>query len=515
MSGGLMVCGTNSDSGKTTLVTGLCRLLARRGVRVAPFKAQNMALNSAVTAEGHEIGRAQAAQAQAAGVAPEVAMNPILLKPTSSRSSQVVVMGRPWAVLDAAGYQKAKADLWPIVIGQLERLQGRYDVVLCEGAGSPAEINLLEHDVVNLRVAEAAGFPAILVGDIDRGGVFAAMFGTVALLPDEYRKLIRGFVINKFRGDPALLREAPAELERRTGIPTLGVIPWLDGVGIDAEDSLALRTGWPHAAGLAGPAGTAANAAADVATAVALDVAVVRFPHISNFTDLDALAVEPAVRLRMVETPESLGRPDLVILPGSKSTVADLHWLRVTGLADALTTLSHRRPGQSTILGICGGYQMLGEEIDDAVEAKEAGTVAGLGLLSGKTVFHPEKITRAAAGTALGCPVRGYEIHHGWTEPSNPWLELDSGFEGSEAAGGAVLGTSVHGLFEADGFRRQFLRAVAARAGRPWAAANTSFAEARAARFDRLADAMEEHLDMAAVEALIEQSRRRPRLVRS
>jgi adenosylcobyric acid synthase len=514
MSGGLMVCGTTSDSGKTTLVTGLCRLLARRGVRVAPFKAQNMALNSAVTAEGHEIGRAQAAQAQAAGVAPEAAMNPILLKPTSSRTSQVVVMGRPWAVLDAAGYQEAKAELWPIVMGQLERLRGRYDVVLCEGAGSPAEINLLEHDVVNLRVAEAAGFPAILVGDIDRGGVFAAMYGTVALLPDEWRGLIRGFVINKFRGDPALLRQAPAGLERRTGIPTLGVIPWLDGVGIDAEDSLALRTGWPHTAGPARPA-VAGTSASGPATAAVLDVAVVRFPRISNFTDLDALAVEPGVRLRTVESPASLGHPDLVILPGSKSTVADLHWLHRTGLAEALTTLSRRRPATTTIVGICGGYQMLGEEIDDAVEAKAPATVAGLGLLPVKTIFHAEKITRTAEGTAFGCPVAGYEIHHGRTEPSNPWLDLDSGFEGSEAAGGAVLGTSVHGVFEADGFRRRFLNAVARRAGRLWTAGDVSFAEARAARFDRLADAVEEHLDMAAVEALIDESRRRPGVVRS
>jgi adenosylcobyric acid synthase len=241
----------------------------------------------------------------------------------------------------------------------------------------------------------------------------------------------------------------------------------------------------------------------------------VRFPHLSNFTDLDALTVEPAVRLRMVESPASLGQPDLVILPGTKSTVADLNWLRRTGLADALTTLWRRRPVLSTILGICGGYQMLGEEIDDAVEAKEAASVAGLGLLPVKTVFHPDKITRAAEGTAFGCPVTGYEIHHGRTEASNPWLELDSGFEGSETAGGAVLGTSLHGLFEADGFRRRFLEAVAGRAGRPWAAGNLSFAEARTARFDRLADAMKEHLDMPAVEALIDQSRRRPRPVRS
>jgi adenosylcobyric acid synthase len=486
--GGLMVCGTTSDSGKSTLVTGLCRLLARRGVSVAPFKAQNMALNSAVTPGGHEIGRAQAAQAQAAGVAPEVAMNPILLKPTSNRTSQVVVMGRPWAVLEAAGYQRAKADLWPIVTAQLEALRDRFDVVLCEGAGSPAEINLLENDVVNLRVASAAGFPAVLIGDIDRGGVFASMFGTVALLPEEWRGLVRGFVINKFRGDPVLLRDGPAELERRTGIPTLGVLPWLDDIGIDAEDSLALRSGW----GDRGPS-----------DGESLDVAVIRLPRISNFTDLDALAIQPGVRVRMVESPASLGRPDLLVLPGSKSTVSDLAWMRGSGLAAAVTALSERRPLQTTILGICGGYQMMGEKIDDPVEAATPIAVAGLSLLPVTTVFRPEKVTRLAAGTAFGCPVNGYEIRHGWTEPSRPWLELDTGPEGSEAADGAVLGTSIHGLFETDAFRTGFLEAVARRAGRRWTGVEVSFAAARMSRFDRLADAMEEHLDLAAIEALI------------
>jgi len=490
-----MVCGTTSDSGKSTVVTGLCRLLARRGVRVAPFKAQNMALNSAVTPEGHEIGRAQAAQAQAAGVAPEAAMNPILLKPTSDRTSQVMLMGRPWAVLDAAGYQQAKAELWPLVIGQLEGLKDRYDVVVCEGAGSPSEINLLENDVVNLRVAEAARFPALLVGDIDRGGVFAALFGTVALLPDAWRGLVRGFVINKFRGDPALLADGPAELERRTGIPTLGVLPWLDDVGIDAEDSLALRTGWARHR----PAG-----------AECLDVAVVRFPHISNFTDLDALAVEPQVRIRVVESPASLGQPDLLILPGSKSTVADLAWLRATGLATAICDLPESRPG-STILGVCAGYQILGRQIEDEVEAPNPCRVAGLGLLPVRTVFGPDKLTMVVAGTALGHPVTGYEIHHGWTEPSRPWMELGTGPEGSRAFDGAVLGTSVHGLFEADAFRHEFLAAVARRAGRSWTRSTVSFAAARAARFDRLADALEQHLDVAAISALIEGSTSRGR----
>jgi adenosylcobyric acid synthase len=494
-----MVCGTTSDSGKSTVVTGLCRVLARRGVKVAPFKAQNMALNSAVTPAGQEIGRAQAAQAHAAGLAPEVAMNPILLKPTSDRTSQVVVLGRPWAVLDAAGYQKAKAELWPIVLGQLEELRSRFDVVLCEGAGSPAEINLLENDVVNLRVADAAGFAAVLVGDIDRGGVFASLFGTVALLPDEWRDLIRGFVINKFRGDPALLRGGPTELERRTGIPTLGVLPWLDDVGLDAEDSLALRTA----------PGQRSQRDEEV-----LDVAVIRFPRISNFTDLDALAIEPGVRLRMVSSPASLGHPDLLVLPGTKSTVSDLAWLRGTGLAGAVTALSEARPRPVTIVGICGGYQMMGQEIDDPVETATPSVVIGLGLLPVRTEFKPEKVTRVAAGTALGHPVTGYEIRHGCTQPSQPWLQLDTGPEGSQAADGAWLGTSVHGLFEADAFRAGFLEAVARRAGRPWTASAVSFAAARMSRVDRLADAIEEHLDVAAIEDLISApAPRRPPLV--
>ncbi|MDQ6615815.1 MAG: cobyric acid synthase, partial [Actinomycetota bacterium] len=240
---GLMVCGTSSDAGKSTVVTGLCRVLARRGVKVAPFKAQNMALNSYVTPSGHEIGRAQGVQALAARVTPEVAMNPILLKPTGERTSQVVLMGEPWAHLDAAGYHQAKPRLLHLVLDALDDLRSRFDVIICEGAGSPTEINLLDHDIVNLRVAQAAGFPALVVGDIDRGGVFASLFGTVALLPDDLRPLVRGFVINKLRGDPALLGDGPAQLERRIGVPTLGVLPYLHDIGLDAEDSLVLSRG--------------------------------------------------------------------------------------------------------------------------------------------------------------------------------------------------------------------------------------------------------------------------------
>jgi adenosylcobyric acid synthase len=486
--GGLMVCGTTSDAGKTTIVTGLCRLLAQQGVRVAPFKAQNMALNSAVTPDGHEIGRAQAAQAQAAGVAPEVAMNPILLKPQSDRTSQVIVMGRPWRTLDAAGYQQAKPDLLDLVLAQLADLRGRFDVVLCEGAGSPAEINLLAGDIVNLRLARDAGLPAIVVGDIDRGGVFAALFGTVALLPDDLRAMVQGFVINKLRGDPALLAAGPDELRRRTGVPTLGVLPWMPGVNLDAEDSLALGAAW---AGDGARPGTAAPGES-------LDVAVIRFPRISNFTDLDALAIEPGVTLRLVEFGAALGRPDLLVLPGTKATVADLDWLQGQGLAAAIQALD----AGTTILGICGGYQMLGRRIADSVESRPGRTVEGLGLLPVDTVFETTKTTRWVTGAALGRPVTGYEIHHGRTRRlpgAASWITA----EGCQAGGERILGTNLHGLLDNDAFRSAFLTSVAGRAGRSWTPTGASLSAARQVRVDRLAGALATHLDMAAIEELI------------
>jgi adenosylcobyric acid synthase len=498
--GGLMVCGTGSDSGKSTIVAGLCRLLARRGRKVAPFKAQNMALNSAVTPSGHEIGRAQAAQAFAAGVDPEVAMNPILLKPTSDRCSQVVVMGRPWATLDAGAYHHAKRQLWDVVTGQLEDLRSRFDTVLCEGAGSPAEINLLDGDIVNLRVAHAAGFPAIVVGDIDRGGVFASLYGTVALLPDEWRPLVQGFVINKFRGDPSLLAGGPAELERRTGVPTIGLVPWFDAPMIDAEDSLGLRR----------LADRCPPGEDDGAT---LDVAAVRFPRISNFTDLEALALEPGIRLRLVADPGALGRPDLVILPGTKSTVADLAWLRAAGLDRAIRRLAGGR--RTTIVGICGGYQMLCRSISDpaGVEDGAPAEAEGLALLPADTAFEAEKITRLQRGTALGCPVEGYEIHHGRTTGAGAWILIGDEKEqeeGASAEGGATVGTSLHGLFENDAFRGRFLDAVAARAGVSWIGSRVSFRSARDARLDRLADLLEAHMDIPAIEAMIDSTRRTP-----
>ena len=480
-----MVCGTSSDAGKSHLVTGICRLLSRRGLKVAPFKAQNMALNSYVTPSGHEIGRAQGVQALAAGVEPEVAMNPILLKPTGERTSQVVVLGRAVAHLDAAAYHQMKPELLATVLDALADLRSRFDVVVCEGAGSPSEINLLDHDIVNLRVAAEADLPAIVVGDIDRGGVFAALYGTVQLLPERYRRLVKGFVINKFRGDPTLLADGLDELERRTGVPTLGVVPYVHDVALDAEDSLALEGVRPTAE---------RGAVAD-----ALDIAVVRLPRISNFTDLDALAIEPGVSVRLVDHPAALGDPDLVVLPGSKATVADLDWLRGRGFDRAIARTD------VIVLGICAGYQMLGRQICDDVESGR-GTVEGLGVLDAETAFAAEKVTRQRRGVAMGQRVRGYEIHHGITTrgpAAAGWVHLDdvhgTGDDGAVDSSAGALGTALHGLFEEDAFRAAFLIEVARRRGKTFVPAGVSFSAAREAQFDRLADLVDAHLDLQAV----------------
>jgi adenosylcobyric acid synthase len=486
MRGALMVCGTTSDAGKTTLVAGLCRLYARRGVRVAPFKAQNMALNSTVTPSGHEIGRAQGIQAQAAGVPADVAMNPILLKPTGERTSQVVVNGVPWKTLTAAQYHAAKPGLLPLVMESLADLRRRYDVVLCEGAGSPTEINLLDHDIVNLRVALDAGLAALVVGDINLGGVFAALYGTVALLPDDLRSCVRGFVINKLRGDPALLLDGCDQLAARSGVPTLGVIPWLESTGLDAEDSLALDR----------PARAVGTAVVDE-----LDVAVVRFPRIANFTDLDPLSIEAGVRVRYVHDRAGLGAPDLIVLPGSKATVDDLGWLRSRGLDEAIARCD------ATVLGICGGYQMMGRSIDDPVESA-AGVVRGLEWLPVDTRFEPRKVTLLRRGTSTGAPVHGFQIHHGRVraDGGEPFIALDdehgTSLDGIRVA--ARFGTTLHGLFEADDFRRSFLAQVAEHRGKRFVSEGRSFERVRLEAIDELADVLEEHLDMTTIDQLVE-----------
>jgi adenosylcobyric acid synthase len=486
------VCGTTSDAGKSFFVAGLCRLLARRGVRVAPFKAQNMANNASVTADGAEIAHAQWVQALAAGVPPEAAMNPVLLKPTTERSSQVVVMGKPLGTWPAGRYQREKGTLLPVVLDALADLRSRYDVVLCEGAGSPTEINLLDGDIANLRLAREAGLPAVVVGDIDRGGVFASLYGTVALLPDDLRPLVRGFILNKFRGDRALLGDATVELERRCGVPTLGCLPMLPGADIDAEDSLALDATAPDARE-PGPW---------------LDVAAVRFPRVANFGDLDPLRLEPAVRVRWVGSGAELGRPHLVVLPGSKSTRSDLAWFRQTGLAAGIAASG------APVIGICAGLQIMGTSVDDPAGVEgDPGSAIGLGWLPVTTLFEPDKVLDRPAGRAVGGPgtgevVAGFRIHHGRVTAcsgAEAWLEADDG----TVLGwqhGRVAGTTLHAAFESDPFRAAVLRWAAVQAGVPVPPGLGSFpfAAARMGRLDRIADAVEAHVDLDRLFALIE-----------
>jgi adenosylcobyric acid synthase len=489
--GALLVCGTASDAGKSLVTAGICRSLARRGVRVAPFKAQNMANNSAVTAGGAEIGRAQAMQAAACGIEPEAAMNPVLIKPAGETSSQVLLLGRPFAEATARSYQGLKAQLAGPVLDALAGLRERFDVVVCEGAGSPAEINLRDRDLANLGLARAADMPVLLVGDIDRGGLFAALVGTLAVLDAADQRHVAGFVINKFRGDAGVLAPGVEMLSRLTGRPTLGVLPWREGLWLDAEDSLALEAPAPAPAP---PVGS------DL-----LDVAVVRLRWMSNFTDVDALAAEPGVGVRFTRSPVDVERADLVVVPGTKATVADLGRLRRDALDEALR---RRAAAGGPILGICGGYQLLGETIEDDVESR-AGVVDGLGLVPVRTVFGAEKLLRRQAGaraTGLGgAPASGYEIRHGDPQPfaaAVPLLhDADGAPEGCIA--GAVIGTSWHGLLEGDALRRALLAWVADARGRSWLPGDTPFAAVRERRLDVLGDLVDEHIDRDALDALI------------
>ena len=490
MSGALLVCGTHSDAGKSVVCAGLCRWLQRRGVRVAPFKAQNMSLNSVVTRGGAEIGRAQAMQAAAAGAEPEAAMNPVLIKPSGERHSQVIVMGRPYADTDARSYQELKLGLGAVVGDALAHLRARFDVVICEGAGSPAEINLRTGDITNMGLARAAGLPVLVIGDIDRGGVFASLFGTLALLDAPDQALVAGFVLNKFRGDRSILAPGLVDLREHTGRPVLGVLPFVEDLWIDAEDSLALEAAVPEATAVAGT----------------LDVAVLRLRWMSNFTDLDALRAEPGVRVRFTRSPVDVERADLVVVPGTKATVADLQRLRAGGLDGALT---QRARGGAPILGICGGYQMLGERIDDDVESG-AGAVDGLGLLPVRTVFEAQKLLRRRAGAcdwlSGARTATGYEIRHGRVTRSaaaQPLLRADDG-EADGCRSGWTLGTSWHGALEDDHLRRALLRAVAQARGRTFVSGGEPFAALRERRFDALGDLVERHIDGDAVLRLLE-----------
>lgn len=485
----LMLQGTSSSVGKTYLTAGLCRSYARRGLRVAPFKAQNMALNAAVTPDGLEIGRAQAVQAQAACVDADVAMNPILLKAEGDNSCQVVFMGKVIGRFSAAEYRDLRSSLWPAVRSAIASLRQRFDVVIIEGAGSPAELNLRQGELVNMRVAEAARAPVLLVADIERGGVFAALLGTLDLLRPSERSRVKGLVVNRFRGDPLLFADGVRLLEQRSRLPVLGVVPRLD-IRLPAEDSLDVAR---------------LNASRPDAV---LDVVVVHLPRISNFDDFEPLLDEPAVSLRLVDEPRQLGSPDLVILPGSKTTMADLTYLHRTGMAGAIR---RARCSGTAVIGVCGGYQMLGHAISDSEGVEGNGCVAGLELLPASTQFGSEKTTRRRTGVALhgpgmlveagGIDVSGYEIRMGRVDGSGqPVLHLDGESEGSISEDGWVLGTSLHGLFLNAGFRHALLTALAARKG---VALPEDAQRASADPFDRLADALEASLDVSELDAII------------
>ena len=490
---GLLVAGTTSDAGKSVLVAGLCRWLARQGARVAPFKAQNMSNNSVVCPDGGEIGRAQAVQAAACGLEPSVRFNPVLLKPGGDRTSQVVVLGRVAGEVTALSYRDRKAALLETVVDTLGQLRGEFDHVLCEGAGSPAEINLRATDIANMGLARAADLPVLVVGDIDRGGVFAALYGTLALLDPADQALLAGFVVNKFRGDPQLLEPGLDRLRELTGRPVLGVLPWAEELWLDAEDSLSYV-----ADGVVGrprpPLGEQW-----------LRVAVPRLPRISNATDIEALAAEPGVAVRFVTEPSRLTDADLVVLPGSKATVEDLAWLHRSGLAEGVR--AHARAGLP-VVGICGGFQMLSRRITDEVESG-GGAVDGLGLLDLEIEFAAEKTLRRPTGSALGAPVSGYEIHHGLpVRPGETWEPLLTCDDGTPegAVAGPVAGTHWHGLFENDAFRRRFLERAARQAGRTGfaVAPDTSFEQLRQGQLDLLADLVERHLDTEALRKLLD-----------
>jgi adenosylcobyric acid synthase len=490
---GLLVAGTTSDAGKSLVTAGLCRWLARKGVSVAPFKAQNMSNNSMVCADGSEIGRAQWLQALACGVVPEAAMNPVLLKPGSDRRSHVVLMGRAWGDLEAGEWATGRKALAQSAFEAFRDLSSRFDVVIAEGAGSPAEINLREGDYVNMGLSRAMDLPVVVVGDIDRGGVLAAMYGTLALLDEADQAHIRGWIVNKFRGDLSLLEPGLRMLEERTSRPVLGTLPFLYDVWLDGEDALAI-SGWSGSASM----GTSAESA----VGTTLSVAVVRFPRVSNATDVDALAAEPGVDVRVTADPDVVARADLVVLPGSRATLSDLEWMRSRGLDEAV--LSRHAAGRP-VLGICGGYQMLAESIDDSdgVESPSAETVAGLGLLPVRVRFEIDKHLGRPRGRWRGHAVTAYEIHHGVASRTLDGADAEPFLDGWRC--GSVWGTTWHGALENDGFRRAFLSEVASQAGVRWRADPNAqgFAARRESMLDRLADAIDQHLDTAALAALV------------
>lgn len=500
MAKAIMVQGTMSNVGKSLLAAGLCRIFKQDGYRTAPFKSQNMALNSYITEEGLEMGRAQVMQAEAAGIPPSVRMNPILLKPTNDVGSQVIVNGEVRGNMSARDYFRYKKELIPEIMEAYHSLSERYEILVIEGAGSPAEINLKQDDIVNMGMARLAKAPVLLVGDIDRGGVFAQLAGTMLLLEEDEKPFVRGLILNKFRGDRSILEPGIRMLEERCRVPVLGVTPWLD-IRVDDEDSLSRRFERHPEAGQ-------------------LDIAVIRLPRISNFTDFDPLELLPGVSLRYVGQLAQLGNPDLIILPGTKNTMSDLRWLRECGLEAAI---KKKAAAGTLLLGICGGYQMLGETLEDPFGVEGGGSLLGMGLLPVRTVFTRRKSRTRVSGRFLnlceayaslnGISVDGYEIHMGETlatDEGSPVLELTDMVSGEDSLDGAarekVLGTYVHGLFDSQEVVQGFLQLLVRQKGLDMHAfSGMDYRAFKETQYDLLADSLRRHLDMERIYRILEE----------
>jgi adenosylcobyric acid synthase len=494
----IMIQGTHSDAGKSVLAAAFCRIFAQDGYRTAPFKSQNMALNSYITWDGKEIGRAQGVQAEAAFIEATTDMNPILIKPTRDQEAQIVVHGKPYKQLSAKSYRSDFYEQGLSIIQQAyNRLSHSYERIVIEGAGSPAEINLNDREMVNMRVARMTNSPVILVGDIDKGGVFASLVGTLQLLSPEDRDRIVGVLINKFRGDITLLEPGLKWFEDYTGKPVLGVIPYLDGLNIDAEDSVILD---------------AYQQAASQHDEGELDIAVIRYPRISNFTDMDPFRVEPDCRLRWVSSPDKLGSPDLIILPGSKNTLEDMAFLRDSGLShQILRRIEHNK---ASVIGICGGYQMMGESISDphGVESS-SGFIEGLALFPLQTELTQTKTTIRSRGTLTyqdqSLAVEGYEIHMGLTSSSSQsytsLIKTDQGEDGCISNDARYLGTYFHGIFHNDEFRKVLLNQIRLQKGFQPISERLSYQEVRNNAYDRLADTVREHIQLERIEQIMKQ----------
>lgn len=493
----IQICGTGSGVGKSVIAAGLCRIFLQDGFRVAPFKAQNMSLNSFVTPEGGEMGRAQALQAQASGLEPSVDMNPVLLKPSSDTGSQVIIRGKPVGNMSAMQYKNYKSQAGREALKSFNRLKSSFEVIVLEGAGSPAEVNLKSHDIVNMSMARQAKAPVILVGDIDKGGVFAWLVGTFELLTKEEKKMVKGFIINKFRGDKRLLRPGLDFLQKRTGVKVLGVIPYFRNIRLPEEDSVWLET----------QRISVNDKPAEHVRSIA--IAVIKLPHISNFTDFDALRNEPDVKVKYISDKDSLEGADVVIIPGTKNVFWDIAWLRKTGLADRIISAIKKHPS-AMLVGICGGYQMLGTKIRDPhhIETKVI-EIAGLKLLPVTTTLEKDKtLTQVrASDTSSGLEVSGYEIHHGRTKAAKrckPAFRIfqrhgrpANGLDGTVSPDGMIWGTYIHGVFDDGSFRREYINRLRAKKG--WRPAKSSSAINIDRELDRLAHILRSNLDMPSV----------------